>query len=206
MTEREAPPDWGFDDLQDDRYEADRAPAPPTQRLSAPTVTTWTVNGQLRSPNISSLTLRPPSLPWYRTKQATIALIAAAAAVVAVPVVMFVLRSNPATGPGESTSVAPRASTSAQPTPSTAAPIPTNAPPPLPPPPPPPPPPTEDTGSADSQPYWTRPASPPAGTPDIGVTPTPVTRTPMSVAPVPRLPPQNNLATPGHGRHGLGPW
>jgi hypothetical protein len=104
--------------------------------------------------------------------------------------------------------VAPRASTSAQPTPSTAAPIPTNAPPPLPPlpPPPPPPPPTEDTGSADSQPYWTHPASPPAGKPDNAVTPTPVTRTPISVAPVPRQPPENNLATPGHGRHGLGPW
>jgi hypothetical protein len=206
VTEREAPPDWGFGYVQDDRYEADRAPAPPTRRLSAPTVTTWTVNGQLRAPNISSLTLRPPSRPWYRTKQATFALIAAAAAAVAVPVVMLVLRSSPATGPGESTSVAPRASTSAQPTPSTAAPIPTNAPPPLPPPPPPPPPPTEDTGSGDSQPYWTHPASPPAGKPDIGVTPTPVTRTPISVAPVPRQPPENNLATPGHGHKGWGPW
>ena len=250
MTERVAPPDWGFDYRQHDPYDDDGwfgreqvadpmsvdevpdrppsqpannvpdepyeaphdvapAPVPPTRRPASPTVNTWTGNGQLRTPNNSTLTFRPPPRPWYRTKRATIALIAAASAAVAVPVVMLVLRSSPATGPEESTSVAPQASTSAQPAPSSIQPTPTNVPPPLPPPPPPPPPPpTGDTGSADTQPYpWTRPAAPsPTQKPDIGVTRTPATRAPISVAPQPRQPPENNSATPGDGRKRWGPW
>ena len=247
MTEREAPPDWGFDYRQDDPYEddgwfgreqdaepvsvdevpdrrrsqsaynvpvdpyeapreVDRTPAPPTRPLASPTVNTWTVNGQLRASNNSTLTFRPPPAPWYRTKPATITLIAAASAAVAVPIVLLVLPNNPSTGPQQSTSVAPQVSTSAQPSPSSTQPTPTNAPPPLPPPPPPPA--TEDTGSADTQPYpWTRPAAPPpTQKPDIGVTRTPATRAPISVAPQPRQPPENNSATPGDGRKRWGPW
>jgi hypothetical protein len=248
VTEREAPPNWGFDHMQDDPYEddgwfgreqvaeyvsvnevvpdhppvqpannvreepyvaprdVDPAPPPPTRRLASPTVNNWTVNGELRASNSSALTFKTPPRPWYRTKQATIALIAAASAAVAVPVVLLVLPSSPATDPSTSTSVAPQASTSAQPTPSSAQPTPINAPPP---PPPPPPPPAEDTGSApaDSQPYWTHPASPPTEKPDIGVTRTPATRAPISVAPVPRQPSESNSSTPGDGRkRGCGGW
>ena len=65
-------------------------PPPPTRRLAPPTVNTWTINGQLRASNNSTLTFRPPPAPWYRTKQATIAFIAVAAAAVAVPLVLFV--------------------------------------------------------------------------------------------------------------------
>jgi hypothetical protein len=234
VIEREARPDRGFDNRQDDPYEDDgwfgreqatdsvsvdeatepprsesvrhvgeerhEAP-PPTRRLASPTVNTWTVNGQLRASNNSTLTFRPPPAPWYRTKQATIALIAVAAAAVAVPLVLLVWPGDSSTGPGQSTSVAPQASTTAaQPSPSTDQPTPVEALPPLPPPPPPPP--AEDAGSADTQPYpQARPAAPePTQKPDIGVTRTPVTRAPISVAPQPRQSPDNNSATPGDGR------
>jgi hypothetical protein len=234
VTEREAPPDWGFEYQQDDPYEQDgwfgreqvgeptrvdevtdrprsqpvaETPSPPIRRLPSPTVKTWTVNGQLRASNDTALTFRAPPQPWYRTKQATIALIAAASVAVAVPVVILVWPGGQATAPSKSTSVAPQASTSAQPAPSSAQPSPTNAPPP---PPPPPPPPTEDPGSApaDSQPYWTGPASPPSEKLDVGVTRTPVTRAPISVAPQPRTPTENNSANPGDGRKGFrcGGW
>ena len=182
----------------------DRAPAPPARRLASPTVNTWTVNGQLRALDNSTLTFRPPRAPWYRTRRAMIALVAVAFAAVALPVLTLVLRDSPAAGPEESTSLAPQASTTPQPTPSSAEPTPVNAPPPLPPPPPPPPTaPTEDTGSTDTEPVpWTRPAAPePTHKPDIGVTRTPVTRAPISVAPPqPRQSPQGNSATPGDGR------
>jgi hypothetical protein len=241
VTEREAPPNWGFEYWQDDPYEDDGwfgreqvteprtvdqvpdrppsqpannvpdgpyaaprevapTPSPPARRLASPTVNTWTVNGQLRASNNSGLTFKAPPRPWYRTKQATIVLIAAASTAVVVPVALFLLPSSPATDPSTSTSVAPQPSTSAQPTTSSTQPTPINVPPPLPPPPPPPPPPpTEDTGSApaDSQPYWTRPASPPSEKPDVGVTRTPATRAPISVAPPPRQPTENNSGTPG---------
>jgi hypothetical protein len=195
-------------DVREERYEAppavDRAPPPPTRRVAPPTVNTWTVNGQLRASNNSTLTFRPPRAPWYRTKQATIALIAVAAAAVAVPLVLLVWPDVSSTSPGQPTSVAPQASTTAaQPSPSTAQPTPVEAFPPLPPPPPPPPlPPAEDAGSADTQPYpQARPTAPePTQKPDIGVTRTPVTRAPISVAPQPRQSPDNNSATPGDGR------
>jgi len=151
------------------------------------------VNRQLRASNYSTLTFRAPPAPWYRTKQATIVLIASASAAVAGSIVMLVPPDGPATGPEQSTSVAPQASTTAQPAPSSASPTPINPAPPLPPP-------TEDTGSADTQP-WTRPAAPePTQKPDVGVTRTPVTRAPISVAPQPRTPTENNSATPGDGR------
>ena len=248
MSEREAPPNLGFEYWQDDPYEddgwfgreqvpeptavdevpdgprsqpatnvrdepyardVDRAPSAPTRRRASPTVNTWTVNGQLRASNNSVLTFKAPPRPWYRTKQATIALVAVASVVVAVPVVLLALRNSPAAGPGESTSVAPQASTSAQPAPSSAPPAPTSAPPPSPlPPPPPPPPPTADTGSA---PAYTQPdpwTPPPTEKPEVGVTRTPVTRAPISVAPQPRQSTENNSATPGDGRKGwhCGGW
>jgi hypothetical protein len=172
-----------------------RAPSPPPRPVASPTVSTWTVNGQLRASNTSTLTFRSPPAPWYRTKQATIAMIAA----VAVPVVVLLWPSSTATGPSEPTSVAPQASMSVQPPPSSAHPTPINAPPPLPPPPPPLPlpPPAEDTGSAPavSQPEWTRSAPEPTRKPEIGVT-----RAPISVAPVPRQP--QDSATPGDGSPG----
>ena len=234
MIEREAPPNWGFDQRQDDPYEEDgwfgreqgaepttldqvvpdepdaaprevvRPPLPPPRRVPTPTVKTWTVNGQLRASNNSELTFRAPPQPWYRTKQATIALIAAAFAAVVVPVALLMLPSGPAIDPSSSTSVAPQRSTTAQPTPTSAQPTPTNAPPP---PPPPPPPPTEDTHSAPAytQPDWT---PSPTQKPEIGVTRTPVTRAPISVAPVPRQPADDNSANPGDGRKGwhCGGW
>jgi hypothetical protein len=276
VTEREAPPEWGFDYRQDDPYEDDGwfgreqvaepapvqqvaepapvqqvaepapvqhvaepapvqqipdpppaqpvinvpeepyeaprdvgpAPAPPSRRTHSSTVSTWTVNGQLRASSNSSLTFRSPPPPWYRSKQARIALIAVASAAVAVPIVLLTFRAAPSTSPVQSTSVAPRPSMSTQPAPSSAPTPINNVPPPLPPPPPPPPPPAaEDTGS-DPQPYWTRPAAPPpAEKPDVGVTRTPVTRAPISVAPVPRQSPDNNSATPGDGRRrGCAGW
>jgi len=204
----EPPRSEAANQIPEERYEtppvADRASPPPARRLASPTVNTWTVNGQLRASDNSTLTFRPPRAPWYRSKQATIALIAIAAAVVALPVVMLVLRDSSAAGPEEATSVAPQASTTSQPTPSGAEPTPVIPPPPLPrPPSPPPPPPTEDTAWADTEPYpWTRPAAPePTQEPDIGVTRTPVTRAPISVAPQqPSQSPQDNSATPGDGR------
>jgi hypothetical protein len=182
--------------------EVARTPSPPTRRLASPGVNTWTVNGQLRPSNTSGLTFKAPPRPWYRTKQATIVLIAAASAAVAVPVVVLMWPSSPPSSPGESTSVSPKASTSARPTPS-AQPTPTNAPPPpLPPPPPPPPPEDTDSAPAYTQPRWT---SPQTEKPDV--TPTPVTRAPISVAPVPRRPSENNSSTPGDVRkRGCGGW
>lgn len=246
MTEREAPPDWGFEHRPSDPYEDDGwfgreqvaapvpvpeapdsprtqpidvvrdepveaprevtpAPAPTPRRHLSPAVSTWTVNGQLRATDNSTLTFRAAPPPWYRTKPARIALIAVACAAVAVPIVLLVLPDNSSTGPGESTSVAPQPSTTAQPTPTSALPPPVNAPPPLPPPPPPPPP-TADTGSASSQPYWTPEAPAPTQKPDIGVTRTPVTRAPISVAPQPRQAPET--AETGEGRKGFhcGGW
>jgi hypothetical protein len=190
--------------------EAEPAPAPPPRRVFSPTVSTWTVNGQLRASDNSTLTFRAPPPPWYRTKPGRIALVAVASAAVVVPIVLLVLPGGSSTGPGEPTSVAPQPSTTAPPTVSSAPPKPTNAPPPLPPPPPPPPPPapppSEDTGSANSQPYWTPDAPAPTAKPDIGVTRTPVTRAPISVAPQPRQAPET--ADTGEGRKGFhcGGW
>jgi hypothetical protein len=98
--------------------------------------------------------------------------------------------------------VAPQPSTTAQPSLSSAVPPPSNLPPPPPPPSPPPPPPPQETGSAPSvnQPYWTRSATPPPEKkPEIGVT-----RAPISVAPVPRKPPQQDLGS--SDRPGCAGW
>jgi hypothetical protein len=102
VTEREAPPNPGFDypqsdpfendgwfggehvtqptfvdevlaprqtdpitSVQENRYEPapERDPAPTTRPPSTPTVNTWTVNGQLRAPDSSTLTFRAPPPP-----------------------------------------------------------------------------------------------------------------------------------------------
>ncbi len=79
-----------------------KLPVRPCRRpagVSTPTVKTWTVNGQLIASNNSGLTFKAPPRPWYRTKQATIALVAAASAAVVVPVVLLVLPSSPAPHP-----------------------------------------------------------------------------------------------------------
>jgi hypothetical protein len=228
VTDREAPPEVGFDHAQADPYdndgwfggeqaaaptfvddvptpphgepvthvpeerfvtprEAAPAPAPLTRPVPTATVNTWTVNGQLRASDTSTLTFRAPPAPWYRTKQARIALMAVAAAAVLVPIVVLAWPEGSSTAPEPSTSVAPQPSTT-QPARSSAPPAPINLPPPLPPPPPPPPPP-EDTGSAPTynEPDWTRPAPEPTQK-----APTPVTRAPISVAPVPRRPTERN--------------
>jgi hypothetical protein len=226
VTEREAPPNVGFDSQRDDPYEddgwfgcaqvaeplfveevptpphgqpvvsaaeeryvarAEVGPAPP-RRAPTATVNTWTVNGQLRASDSSTLTFRPPPEPWYRTKQAGIALLVVAAAAVIVPIVVLAWPDSSSPAPGPSTSVAPQPS-AAQPSSSAPAPTPINLPPPLPPPPPPPPPPPEDTGSAPTynEPDWTRPAPEPTQKPNVDVT-----RAPISVAPVPRRPTERN--------------
>jgi len=236
VTDREAPPDVGFDhDPYDDdgwfggeqtaapafvedaptpphgepvshvpeeRFVAPReaapAPAPPARPVPTATVNTWTVNGQLRASDTSTLTFRAPPEPWYRTKQAMVALIAVAAAAVVVPIVVLVLPDSWSTAPEPSTSVAPQPSTT-QPALSSVPPAPINLPPPLPPPPPP-----ADAGSAPTynEPYWTRPAEP-SQKPEVGVTRTPVTRAPISVAPPPRQTTENNSADPGEDRKGF---
>lgn len=80
-------------------HDVEPAPAPPPRRLATPTVNTWTVNRQLRTSNNSTLTFRAPPAPWYRTKQATIVLVATASTAVAAPIVMLMLPDGPATGP-----------------------------------------------------------------------------------------------------------
>ena len=120
----------------------------------------------------------PAPTPWYRTKPALAALIAAIAAAVALVVstVLLVLRS-PSTAVDETTtSVTPTAPTTVASTPSA-----TDAAPP----PPPPPPSTADTAEsiAPAPAQTNRPNPPRNRGPEIGVTRTPVTRSPISVAP-----------------------
>jgi hypothetical protein len=121
----------------------------------------------------------PP--PWYRTRQALIALAAVAAAIVALVVSVVLLALS---GPSD-TDKTPATDTSSTPTTAASTPDTTSA---LPPPPPPPPPPPETSASSVAPPvyngprYQPRPSKPP----EIGVTRTPVTRTQISVAPQPR--------------------
>jgi hypothetical protein len=125
-----------------------------------------------------SFTPAPP--PWYRTKQALTAIIAASAAVAAIVVssVLLVFR-----GPGSTVDEMPSSVTPTAPTSAESVPVATSE---APPPPPPPPPETaspEATAPAHSNPtYQPRPTK----APEIGVTRTPVTRLPISVAPQPR--------------------
>ncbi|MDT5208432.1 MAG: hypothetical protein QOF67_847 [Mycobacterium sp.] len=123
----------------------------------------------------------PAPPPWYRTKQALTAIVAASAAVAAIVVsgVLLVFRGVPDPVDEVTVSVSPTASTSAE-----RAPVITSAEP-LPSPPPPPPP--ETATPVDTAPRYNPTYQPrPTKAPEIGVTRTPVTRAPISVAPQPR--------------------
>ena len=119
--------------------------------------------------------------PWHRSSQARTLLIASAAALsaIVVSVVLLVFRGSPAadqTGPAQSTppTTTPLATATSE------------RPPPLPPPPPPPP----EPSTMNQAPAVVRPTVRPRPTkqPEIGVTRTPATRFPISVAPQQRGP------------------
>jgi hypothetical protein len=123
----------------------------------------------------------PAPPPWYRTNRALTAIIAASAAVAAIVVsgVLLVFRGPTNTVDEVTSSVTPTAPTSAEP-----APVATSAEPepPLPPPPPPETASPVNTAPRNNPTYQPRPTK----APEIGVTRTPVTRLPISVAPQPR--------------------
>jgi hypothetical protein len=171
-------------------------------------------NGRNGTPRIGEWTFsvsRPE--PWYRSKHVRTALIAAAVAAMAVPVVLIAMRS-PGTDTEESTTVSPQAPSS-EPAPTSAAPtlspsLQSRPAPPPPPPPPPPPAPPADTGSApvitrqDPQPRQIAPEQ--TEKPEIGVTRTPATRAPISATPPSPPPPARNSGTPGDGDGPGGGW
>lgn len=141
------------------------------------------VDGHFDAFNNNTWSFAPPPTPWYRTKQALTAIIAATAALAAIVVsgVLLVFRGADGTVDSVTSSVTSTAPSSAAPVPlaTSAAPEPS-----LPPPPPPPPPPES------ASPIYTAPRNTvrpqPTKEPEIGVTRTPVTRAPISVAPQPR--------------------
>lgn len=139
-------------------------------------------DGQFDAFNTTTWYFRPAPTPWYRTKQAMAALIAAAAAMAAivVSVVLLVFRGAPDNTGDVTTTVTPTAPTSApRATASSEAP-----------PPPPPPPPETSAASVNPAPGGNYPRTRQRETkaPEIGVTRTPITRSPISVAPQPRQP------------------
>jgi hypothetical protein len=131
--------------------------------------------GRFDAFNDNTWSFRPAPMPWYRTKQALTAIIAASAAVAAIVVsgVLLVFRGPANTVDEMTSSVTPTAPTSSEPVP-----VATSAGPPLPPPPP------ETASPVNTAPRYS-PTYPPRPTkaPEIGVTRTPVTRLPISVAP-----------------------
>jgi hypothetical protein len=161
-------------------------------------------DGHFDAFNDNTWSFTPAPAPWYRTKQALTAIIAASAAMAAIVVagVLLVFRGPSSTVDEVTSSVTPTAPTSAAPVeaPTSAAPVEaaTSAepPPPLPPPPPllPPPPPPETVASpVNPAPIYNPTVQPrPTKAPEIGVTRTPVTRAPISVAPQQRGPRNGN--------------
>lgn len=142
-------------------------------------------SGHFDAFNDNTWSFTPAPTPWYRTKQALTAIIAASAAVsaIVVSVVLLVFR-GPAVIVDEGTSsVTPTAPTSAEPTQAATS---AGPPPELPPPPPPP----ETVASPVNTAPRSNPTYQPRPTrePEIGVTRTPVTRAPISVAPQQRGP------------------
>jgi hypothetical protein len=141
--------------------------------------------------NMNTWSFTSPPMPWYRTKQALTAIIAAAAAMAAIVVsgVLLVFRGPSSTVDEGTSSVTPTAPPSAA---TVQAETSAEPPPPLPPPPPPPPPETVgspvNTAPRNNPTYQPRPTK----APEIGVTRTPVTRSPISVAPQPRTPHTGN--------------
>jgi hypothetical protein len=153
--------------------------------------------------NINNWNFTPAPTPWYGTRQAVTAIIAASTAMVAIVVsaVLLVFRGQGDTVVDDVTSsVTPTAPTSAAPAQvaSSEAPPPPlpPSPPPLPPPPetasPPPEtasPPPETASPVNTAPSYNPTYQPrPTKEPEIGVTRTPVIRSPISVAPQPRGP------------------
>jgi hypothetical protein len=141
--------------------------------------------------NDNTWSFAPAPTPWYRTRQATTAIVAACAAAAAIVVsgVLLVFRGDSGTANEVTTSVTPTAPTSAAPlqVASSEAPSPAEPPPPSPPP-------SQTAASpVDSAPRYNPTYSPrPTKAPEIGVTRTPVTRQPISVAPQPRGPHTGN--------------
>jgi len=130
--------------------------------------------------NANTWHFKAPPTPWYRTKQALIALAAVAVALVALVVSVVLLAFS---GPSD-TEETPATDTSSTPTTAASTPATTSA---LPPPPPPPPP-EPSASSIAPPPVYNQPRGEPRQTkqPEIGVTRTPVTRSQISVAPQPR--------------------
>ncbi|WP_051288912.1 hypothetical protein [Mycobacterium sp. URHD0025] len=124
---------------------------------------------------------KPAPLPWYRTRPAIIALVATAVAAGAIVVsgVLLLLGDSPASRSPATTPSPQPSATAPTPSPTLRVGVP-----PAPPEPPPAPPP--ETPQAPAY----RPTHRPTETkkPEIGVTRTPVTRSPISVAPHPRHP------------------
>ena len=125
-----------------------------------------------------------PTEQWHRSSQARTLLIASAAALsaIVISVVLLVFRGSPAADE-------PVPSESTPPTTTPLATATSEQPPPEPPPPPPPPPPPEPS-TMNEAPAVVRPTVRPRPTkqPEIGVTRTPATRLPISVAPQQRGP------------------
>lgn len=130
--------------------------------------------------NMNTWRFRPAPTPWYRTRPAVVAMVAAglAASALVVSGVLLVLGgSGPAPPEPESATPATPTSSAPKPTPTT-----------RPPEPPPPPPPPEETAAVQQAPAYRPTQRPPRRTkaPEFGVTRTPQTRAPISVAPQPR--------------------
>lgn len=135
-------------------------------------------DGHFDAFNNSTWSFKPAPPPWYRTKQALTAMVAASAAVAAIVVagVLLVFRGPASTVDEVTSSVTPTAPTSAAPVP-----LATSAEPPAPLPPP------ETASTVNTAPTYNPAYQPrPTKAPEFGVTRTPVTRAPISVAPQPR--------------------
>lgn len=134
-------------------------------------------SGHFDAFNDHTWSFKPAPTPWYRTKPALTAIVAASAAVAAIVVsgVLLVFRGPASTVDDVTTAVTPTAPTSAAPVPAVTS---AEPPPPLPPPPPP-----ETASPVNTAPRYEAPRVQPRQTkgPEINVT-----RSPMSVAPQPR--------------------
>lgn len=199
MSEREAPGDFDylFEDVPDESS-VDAPPEPQEPDHAPLDDQDWddgshdTEPGPSADPRFdafdsSTWYFEPAPPPWYRTKQTLAVLVAAAVAAVALVVagVLLAFRAPGTTAVDEVSSVTQTAATTA----ASRTASPTSA---LPPPPPPPPSPAETSAApAASAPapapvQTNRPRSPSTRTtkePEIGVTRTPATRSPISVAP-----------------------
>lgn len=129
--------------------------------------------------NANTWNFKAAPLPWYRTQGAVTAIVAVVVAVVALVVSVVLLAVR---GP-QDTDEAPVTDPSSTPTTAATTPEPTSA---LPPPPPPPP--ETSAPPPAPPPVYNRPRGEPRPSkqPEIGVTRTPITRSPISVAPQPR--------------------